>query len=275
VARQSPGFTLIELLVVVAIIVLLIAILLPSLGRAREQARTILCANNLRQMGQLVNIYAEQHDGRGPGGAGDQVDSGGVSHDELGWMDILNREVLERTDRYAIKAQGNDVPSPRTLSCPNFVIKPATRPFAYNLDAGGGPGAGLTLGTLPWYGVYGMPADERTVLPTYVYVHYFYGAKLSRFTPNKFLLMEHEYNDSVSAWADSGYGNPNSGSGKVILGGTVAYANLAGPSDQPAAHVAFRHPYFKRGNFLFFDAHVETLTPRDDVLSVRRLGMPG
>ena len=51
------GFTLIELLVVVAIIALLVALLLPSLKRARELARLALCASNLRTVGTLSQMY--------------------------------------------------------------------------------------------------------------------------------------------------------------------------------------------------------------------------
>jgi prepilin-type N-terminal cleavage/methylation domain-containing protein/prepilin-type processing-associated H-X9-DG protein len=61
-SRRS-GFTLIELLVVVAIIAILIAILLPSLGRARDQAKTVKCANNLRSLYQGINWYASEWDG--------------------------------------------------------------------------------------------------------------------------------------------------------------------------------------------------------------------
>src|SRR5262245_29065831 len=58
-AQRNPrGFTLIELLVVVAIIALLIAILLPSLNKAKEQTRLVVCLSRMRTIGQGVMIYA-------------------------------------------------------------------------------------------------------------------------------------------------------------------------------------------------------------------------
>lgn len=57
VRTRQPGFTLIELLVVIAIIALLMGILLPSLSRAREQARRIACLSNMRQMGVALQTY--------------------------------------------------------------------------------------------------------------------------------------------------------------------------------------------------------------------------
>lgn len=59
--RKLKGFTLIELLVVIAIIALLISILLPSLSRARELSKRLVCASNIKGVGTSGKIYANDN----------------------------------------------------------------------------------------------------------------------------------------------------------------------------------------------------------------------
>ena len=70
---RKKGFTLIELLVVIAIISILAAMLLPSLSRAREQARRTSCKNNLKQLGIACLIYSNDYGGAFPTGGGSRL----------------------------------------------------------------------------------------------------------------------------------------------------------------------------------------------------------
>lgn len=86
---RAGGFTLVELLVVISIIALLIAILLPSLKKAREQTKETVCACNLRSLMQAVEAYAVSNN--------DYLVTAGLSHggnvdEQAAWINTLKRE---------------------------------------------------------------------------------------------------------------------------------------------------------------------------------------
>ena len=59
---KRTGFTLVELLVVIAVIALLLSVLMPTLKKAREQARTLVCASNQKQFGIGMQMYVNTYD---------------------------------------------------------------------------------------------------------------------------------------------------------------------------------------------------------------------
>lgn len=87
--RRLRAFTLIELLVVISIIALLLAVLLPSLARARHQAKSTVCLSNLRSVGISLYAYANENRERMPGAG---LSHGGSGANEQGaWFFILRK----------------------------------------------------------------------------------------------------------------------------------------------------------------------------------------
>jgi len=60
---RNAAFSLIELMVVIGIIAILIGILMPTMSRVRQHAKQVACQSNMRQIGQLLLIYANTYDG--------------------------------------------------------------------------------------------------------------------------------------------------------------------------------------------------------------------
>ena len=63
-AADKRGFTLIELLVVISIIAMLLAILMPALGKVKEKAREVMCRSSLKQWSYVFYLYANDHGGK-------------------------------------------------------------------------------------------------------------------------------------------------------------------------------------------------------------------
>jgi prepilin-type N-terminal cleavage/methylation domain-containing protein/prepilin-type processing-associated H-X9-DG protein len=82
---SDRAFTLVELLVVISIIALLLAILMPSLQKAREQAKKVVCLSHMRQMGIVLITYLVDSDNRLP------PSSCHLTTPEQYWLCILNK----------------------------------------------------------------------------------------------------------------------------------------------------------------------------------------
>jgi prepilin-type N-terminal cleavage/methylation domain-containing protein/prepilin-type processing-associated H-X9-DG protein len=132
---QRSGFTLVELLVVIGIIALLIAILLPALGRAKENANRVACASNLRQLGAALVMYTNDNRGWFPfcAAIGEVDPVGGAPYRYEDW--IYWQRVRKPEDSRISPYLGRF--NPRVLHCPSDDVVNHTRfitadPYVYS-----------------------------------------------------------------------------------------------------------------------------------------------
>lgn len=152
---RTQAFTLIELLVVISIIALLIAILLPALGAARNEVRSLACASNQRQLGIAFHVYATDYNGRFPTA---------MYRDEEWDVSQEGSYTGNRLNGWGPNYWGNNYPTGDNDS-PAWNWAMLIWPYAEAIDTYVDPGLGaLDRQISDWAGIIvgaGMGADER------------------------------------------------------------------------------------------------------------------
>ncbi|MBL4699757.1 MAG: prepilin-type N-terminal cleavage/methylation domain-containing protein [Phycisphaeraceae bacterium] len=219
---RKNAFTLIELLVVISIISLLIAILLPALGKARESANSVKCLANYRQLGVSLHAYA-----------GDYNDTLPPDRDGLS-----NPPGDEWTNNWMTKIKAYVNKSPDILTCPTGFNRNETKTTV--LGGGNGWLNGINYRYNMYFGTWGIGAGTAWQWP----------AK-AKFRPKKISFFTHAA--KVVAMVDGDFvQNPPLPLGNFPRFGNNYIAPAWLPTNPPEISVN-RHT---RGeNYLFIDGH--------------------
>lgn len=220
---RQAGFTLVELLVVIGIIAVLIAILLPALNRAREQALSVRCLANLRQAGIYAHMYAADHGGVIPQGLSEGRKTSGGGNVNDWWYKFYE---ATGSERYQDLLNGN-------LTCPKN--RATAYPFAFVVNTGN-PGE---FTTKP-YGTFTNSYTFRGIRMSSIKGSYRYAIVADSATQN----------GSPAAWT------------AAVPPPAAAFRlqNSVGPGGQHR-YVWIAHR--DRANVLFLDGHGESLTARE------------
>ncbi len=220
---MSKKFTLIELLVVIAIIAILAAMLLPSLSRARETARSIQCTSNLKQHGNYFIFYQSDNDDYFPAGNSYlSGDTGGT------WL-----RRLSNTDAATLELKSNLTAISKVYTCPSdHDLTPTQRSPALNRAYWD---INISYGYDYWYlgGRYYYLVSGKTAAP------------LPKITRLKYTLM---VETDCMTGAD-----PDNGSRAMLLFKYNQVDSVAGVDST----IGVRHN--GRANALMSDGHVESI----------------
>jgi prepilin-type N-terminal cleavage/methylation domain-containing protein/prepilin-type processing-associated H-X9-DG protein len=238
------GFTLIELLAVIAIVGVLAAILILTLGRVRKSAQGAVCENNLRQIGAVSLLWMADNKGRLPGSG--TLASTGFS---ASWQDVFNYALFPayQNGSVAVLQRMGDTPVSGQMYCPSMerwsssaLQQSSVRAYVMNTNAYSPTGA-VNMGAFGAFSAYKS------------------GALYNAFgSPSRtFYVWDSEMTtDSLQVTAA---GNVPGGSGQIVWDNSAGdTAKDMSPYSANNRAYSFRHGGTM--NILFLDGHVAKLT---------------
>jgi prepilin-type N-terminal cleavage/methylation domain-containing protein/prepilin-type processing-associated H-X9-DG protein len=275
--RTHTAFTLVELLVVIGIIAVLIGILLPSLNKARQQANTVKCLANLRQIGTSMMLYTNQNKGTLPYGYWNGVTPAGMNYppdaSSTDWSTLLVTTVLAKpgpTGTYADYTAANPMPFSGLFTCPtantdfdnptgrtlHYAVHPRVMPRLQDTDGSTPPGKPARP--------YKISQIKRSAEIAIVWdgLQVYDGSFNGNAQPvSNGLDQDGYYYAQNWGWRQWNFLINN---GQVNLGAAIFTANKDWASGQPiygassVADIRWRHGQNDVGNFVFADGHAET-----------------
>jgi prepilin-type N-terminal cleavage/methylation domain-containing protein/prepilin-type processing-associated H-X9-DG protein len=271
------GFTLVELLVVIGIIALLIAIILPSLNKARQSATNIKCLANLHSMGLAMNLYATNNHGIIPPGFGAALDnvSGANSNNGNGgnFDDVLSLYMPGQARNTTVSSTGLRSSS-NVFTCPGAVI-PVLGTVAINYACSCASSInGQNMGGFAylWTGTANLPPQPWTKLsqirrPTEIIAigdaNQNYNDGQSYVDGGSWILLNYNaatgspYASTASASTYNAYGptTPNPGQKICTQGGNEDRTSPGVNTGLRFRHFEYHHNRDGVANVLFFDGH--------------------
>lgn len=158
---RHRGFSLLDVLVSLAVILVLLGLMLPSLTHVREIARRVVCASNERQIGLAINMFADGNDGRIPSSAFLDPERAATTQHEMITLYLhteMGYAVPKGWDGLGHLAGQDYLTTPGIFYCPSHTGQHTLHRYA---SAWQNVGAGVIKGN---YHYRGQDASERTVL---------------------------------------------------------------------------------------------------------------